>query len=453
MMNLNGKNILFKIEKICSWNLNIPKTVYAPREDTYLLADAIIKIGIKVGNAMEIGCGSGALSMLMAHLGWNVTSWDINPNAVLATKSNAKSNGLDGKIKVEHNETGDKLKFDSNLTLIVWNLPYLNPLKDGEEHLEFIEDAAYIDIDNGGWSQKLIDELKKSKISDNCVILLLFRVHPISPSSPSSWKMQGWAARRINYLILGDEKLEVYAFWKPAFNQPPLILDECESTMDEAKLLSTKGWNRVVANNQLNGRGRRYSTWDSKSGDMTATWLISKSILKDIDIGLLQIEIGSIVSNALGANLKWPNDILSNDFKKIGGIILESSDAENCIRLGIGINKNRRNIEGVEASGWIEKFDKYSNMDIFALIDAALSSRFEVNYIKSDLKYLDYLENSWISLSRFLSRGVSASIHNNKFQERVVKLNENGSLDFVNDNTLINSDKIDEIYWRYFIKI
>ena len=186
---------------------------------------------------------------------------------------------------------------------------------------------------------------------------------------------------------------------------------------------------------------------------MTATWLISKSILKDIDIGLLQIEIGSIVSNALSANLKWPNDILSNDFKKIGGIILESSDTENCIRLGIGINKNRRNIEGVEASGWIEKFYKYSNLDIFALIDAALASRFEVNYIKSDLKYLDYLENSWISLSQFLSRGVSASIHNNKFQERVVKLNENGSLDFVNDNTLINSDKIDEIYWRYFVKI
>ena len=109
MMDLNGKNILFKIEKICSWNLNVPKTVYAPREDTYLLADAIIKIGIKVGNAMEIGCGSGALSMLMAHLGWNVTSWDINPNAVLATKCNAKNNGLDGKINVEHNEIGNKL--------------------------------------------------------------------------------------------------------------------------------------------------------------------------------------------------------------------------------------------------------------------------------------------------------------------------------------------------------
>ena len=452
-MDLISKNILFKIEKICSLDLNIPRTVYAPREDTYLLADAIIKIGIKVGNAMEIGCGSGALSLLMAHLGWNVTSCDINPNAVLATKTNAKNNGLDGKIIVEHNGIGGKLKFDSNLNLIVWNLPYLNPLKADEEHLEFIEDAAYIDIDNGGWSEKLIDELKKSKISDECVILLLFRINPISPSSPSSWKLQGWASRRINYLLIGDEKLEVHAFWKPGFNQPPLILDECESTMDEAKFLSTKGWNRVVANNQVNGRGRRHTTWNSKKGDMTATWLISKSVLKDIQIGLLQIEIGSIVAKALTANLKWPNDILSNDFKKIGGIILESSDTENHIRLGIGINKVRRDIEGVETSGWVEKFDKYTNMDIFVLIDAALSSRFEVNYIKSDIKYLDYLENSWISLSQFLSRGVSASIHNNKFQERVVKLNENGSLDFVNCNKLINSNEIDEINWRYFVKV
>ena len=452
-MDLINKNILFKIEKVCSLNLNIPKTVYVPREDTYLLADAIIKIGINVGNAMEIGCGSGALSLLMAHLGWNVTSCDINLNAVLATKTNAKNNGFEDKIRVENNGVGGKLKFDSNLNLIVWNLPYLNPLKADEEHLEFIEDAAYIDIDNGGWSEKLINELKKSKISDECVILLLFRVHPISPSSPSSWKLQGWASRRINYLLIGDEKLEVHAFWKPAFNQPPLVLDECESTMDEAKLLSTKGWNRVIANNQINGRGRRHSTWNSNSGDMTATWLISKSILKDMQIGLLQIEIGSIVANALNANLKWPNDIFSNDFKKIGGIILESSDTENHIRLGIGINKNRRDIGGIETSGWIEKFDKYTNMDIFELIDAALSSRFEVNYIKSDIKYLDYIENSWASLSQFLSRGVSASIHNNKFQERVVKLHENGSLDFVNCNKLINSNEIDKINWGHLVKI
>jgi biotin-[acetyl-CoA-carboxylase] ligase BirA-like protein len=450
-MDLIGQKILFKIEKICSLNLIIPKTVYVPREDTYLLADAIIKIGIKVGNAMEIGCGSGALSLLMAHLGWRVRSCDINPNAVMATKTNAKNNQLDSRVIVEQNGIGDKLIFGSKINLIVWNLPYLNPLKDDEDRLEFIEDAAYIDIDNGGWSEKLIGELKKSNISDECVILLLFRVRPISPSTPLSWKLQGWASRRINYLIIGDEKLEVHAFWKPGFNQQPIILDECESTMEEAKLLSTKGWDRVVANKQINGRGRRNSSWNSKSGDLTATWLISKSMLKDIQIGLLQIEIGSIVANALAANLKWPNDIFSDDFKKIGGIILESSDTENHIRLGIGINKYPREIGGIVTSGWVEKFDNYTNMDIFTLIDAALSSRFEVNYIKSDIEYSDYLENSWASLSRFLSRGVSASIYNNKFQERVVKLSENGSLDFANYNKIINSNEIDDINWRYFV--
>ena len=65
-----------------------------------------------------------------------------------------------------------------------------------------------------------------------------------------------------------------------------------------------------------------------------------------------------------------------------------------------------------------------------------------MNYIKSDIEYSDYLENSWASLSRFLSRGVSASIYNNKFQERVVKLSENGSLDFANYNKIIKPLKI-----------
>ena len=43
-MNSEFNNTLFQIEGICDWNLYIHKTVYPPKEDTYLLAKAILKL-------------------------------------------------------------------------------------------------------------------------------------------------------------------------------------------------------------------------------------------------------------------------------------------------------------------------------------------------------------------------------------------------------------------------
>ena len=53
--------------------LTIPPTVYPPREDTGLLAKRLIQLGAGKGRKfLEIGCGSGAISILAASLGWDV---------------------------------------------------------------------------------------------------------------------------------------------------------------------------------------------------------------------------------------------------------------------------------------------------------------------------------------------------------------------------------------------
>ena len=448
-MHEYSKYILFEIDNICSFNLEIPYTVYSPQEDTFLLAEAIINLNMVKGRSLEIGSGSGAVSLLLAHLGWNVLSCDINPYAVAATRANAKRYGFSETIKTIENGVGEDLVIDPNISLIVWNLPYLNPLKDGDEQLEYIEDAAYIDTNNGGWSEKLLKELEHSQISDDCVVLLLFRTYPKSPSSPVTWKNRGWASRLVNRKVIADEKLEVYAFWKPGNNKSPLIIEKCDSTMDEAKKLSGIGWNRILTNNQNKGRGRRSSKWVSGTGDMLATWVIPKSSVQDISIGLLQIEIGSLVADALNVNLKWPNDIVSIDFRKMGGIIIESSDAEDVIRVGIGLNKNIKLIDGQRTSGWSEIFEDANHLKIFENIDAALSSRFEF----PNLQMLEFnpnsLINSWNSLSRYLSRGVI--LNNNQIKYRVVGLKENGFLEILNSHKMCLNDSLDNINWEYDI--
>ena len=83
-----------------AFRLSIPKTVYSPREDTDLLANRIIKLEPGRGKKMlEIGSGSGAITILAASLGWKVHACDINPFAVSATKGNLEQNGFNGIVK------------------------------------------------------------------------------------------------------------------------------------------------------------------------------------------------------------------------------------------------------------------------------------------------------------------------------------------------------------------
>ena len=71
--------------------LDIPPTVYPPREDTDLLDQVLAGISpFGSRRLLEIGSGSGAVSIAAAMRGWTVHACDINPYAVAATQHNAK---------------------------------------------------------------------------------------------------------------------------------------------------------------------------------------------------------------------------------------------------------------------------------------------------------------------------------------------------------------------------
>ena len=64
----------FKINEKNSIKLIVPPTVYPPRRDTKLLLEGLERINMQPGNLVEIGCGSGAISIAKALEGWNVTA-------------------------------------------------------------------------------------------------------------------------------------------------------------------------------------------------------------------------------------------------------------------------------------------------------------------------------------------------------------------------------------------
>lgn len=99
------------------------KDVYPPSEDSLLLIEALnIRKNEKV---LEIGCGSGIVSIHCARNGAKVTCGDINPFAVKLTRKNAEINNT----KMNIVDTDLYSNIDGKFDTIIFNLPYL-PVED-----------------------------------------------------------------------------------------------------------------------------------------------------------------------------------------------------------------------------------------------------------------------------------------------------------------------------------
>ena len=99
--------------------VNCPESVYCPSDDTFLLIDALEVV--PGDHALEVGCGSGLVSLHLAKAGALVTAVDVNYEAAVCAKAAAGLNGL--KLDVIRSDLFQNVHacFD----LIVFNPPYL----------------------------------------------------------------------------------------------------------------------------------------------------------------------------------------------------------------------------------------------------------------------------------------------------------------------------------------
>lgn len=106
-------------------DIRVEDDIYRPDDDSYMLIDMIrLKRGDSV---LEIGCGSGIISIHCALAGGEVTACDIHRKAVELTRYNAERNGtcLRGVL------VGDMFRpFDGIWDVIVFNPPYLPELEN-----------------------------------------------------------------------------------------------------------------------------------------------------------------------------------------------------------------------------------------------------------------------------------------------------------------------------------
>lgn len=441
-----SRSIKFGIEGIGPWEITVPHSVYPPREDTSLIGRALLELSDCRGIATEIGCGSGVLSILLASMGWEVAACDVNPFAVAAARGNVEAAGFVDVVSVEEGGPGELgWELQRDVTLVVWNLPYLDPPEQNDAFLDPIEEASVSDLP-GGWSNSLLEIMDNGLIDPNCLVVLLHRIDPDSRSKPISWIRNGWSCRRLDSMRLGNERLEVLSYWRPAAGNPAIVINECESTMDEAKRLTDgKGWQRVLSLSQTSGRGRRGNSWQTQEGGLACTWVLSAECLKRYSSGLIQTVIGAAVSDALGCFVKWPNDLVTGDGRKLGGILVEGSSTDDGIRIGIGINRHGGVVDGTSVAGWNEFIGEKSVLEVFEILDPTISSLFEEHILAPSVERDELIALSWKSLSRLLSTG--ARLRSNGTYLRAVGLNMEGHLLTESGGETSKIDDVSRLNW------
>ena len=373
-LNRTSKTVNWSPQEGFNFELVIPQTVYPPREDTDMLAKRLISIGPGRGKKiLEVGCGSGAISILASYLGWKVSCCDVNPFAVAATIGNLDLNRLEGVVK-EGGIGPEKFPFESKYDLIVWNLPYI-PLAEVDQLLGPMEEASLLDTDDVGLGNRLLKTVERNQLlSPKGRILTLGR--------DTNFNFSVFSNRKWDEIRFDDgEKLVITCHWKPFEGQDSIFKERTGSTNDDLMEKTGVG-THFHTSWQDSGRGRRDRTWTSIEGGYAGSWIIREG--NDFNPGMLQLSAGLAVLKTVDdkrLKLKWPNDIILEE-RKLCGILVEGKTSGNMTKviLGIGVNLNCKENQNLEYASLDEiqvfgheEFDSKLHRNLASLLEQGVN--------------------------------------------------------------------------------
>lgn len=186
-------------EKFSGFTFTVRPTVFNPRDfiSSKIFAAYINTLDLAGKNILDMGAGSGIVSIFAASKGANCTACDINPVAVRCITENALQNNLSKQISVYESDLFESLNstVDRGFDIIFFNPPYYkgNPhnnferafkggpnlevidrfLLDAKEHLaplgkiclivstDIDMDDFYIRLKNNGYTYKILHTNKK----------------------------------------------------------------------------------------------------------------------------------------------------------------------------------------------------------------------------------------------------------------------------------------------------
>ncbi|PDH27919.1 MAG: hypothetical protein CND85_00295 [Marine Group II euryarchaeote MED-G33] len=410
--------------------LNIPPTVYPPREDSSLLDQVIAEMGSGQNKRLlEIGCGSGAITIAAAKRGWNVNACDINPLAVAATRGNAAANGFDLDMQIKEGGPGyfGQWMPEEGVDVIAWNLPYIEP--DPRNSLGPMEDSALI---GDHQSTHLLQAIQSNPtlLNEEGVILFLHSSNQIGEAIGSEWRRNGWATRNVCHKVIGDERLTVIACWRPFEGASSKRLPTCQSTNDEIFSLGMIQQGTFVSTDQqVSGRGYSGREWFNSTEGLMGSWALSvnsinqspefiqmaatiailDSLSATLDWGLPSHSWSHVARlEEIGVRVKWPNDIWlrqEDAFGKLCGVLVEGKTQGENVQLVLGIGMNRKPIANLDQTAGWATLTPYSFEELLPIIHASISSLLEVHPRVAELNKEDVLNTIYAAMRCGLSEG------------------------------------------------
>ncbi|HUX98319.1 MAG TPA: HemK2/MTQ2 family protein methyltransferase [Candidatus Deferrimicrobium sp.] len=191
--------------------LNVAEGVYLPSDDSYLLID---NLNLEPDDfVLEIGTGSGLISLIAAQTVRKVIATDVSPIAVICAKENVKRNKLEGKIEVRRGGLFDPINEGEIFDIILFNPPYLpENNKNAKKVSDWLEKAW----DGGNNGREIIDPF-----IENCKYFLkpLGRVLMVQSSLSNSskscdlFKNQGFQVEIRNSKSFFFEKIILLHAW------------------------------------------------------------------------------------------------------------------------------------------------------------------------------------------------------------------------------------------------
>jgi BirA family biotin operon repressor/biotin-[acetyl-CoA-carboxylase] ligase len=165
--------------------------------------------------------------------------------------------------------------------------------------------------------------------------------------------------------------------------------DSISSTQLRARELAQKNVPRavVVASEQTAGRGRAARRWESPKGSGIYVSILFRPSLPQAKAHLVNIAAALSVSEAARSllrqelSLKWPNDLLNDEGRKLCGILSESATRngtlDHCVT-GIGINLYEPSSlppDVAERAGWLCR--PQETLDTVELLSRAVRNFFD----------------------------------------------------------------------------
>ena len=122
-------------------------------------------------------------------------------------------------------------------------------------------------------------------------------------------------------------------------------IDETPSTQDVATGTEhvRKHGDVIATDNQTAGRGRLDRTWDTPPGTAAAMSLVLRPNLEPQLMSMMTLVVADALVSwfrelDVPAAVKWPNDVLDADGRKLCGILAQWLSETNAVVVGIGTN-------------------------------------------------------------------------------------------------------------------